>query len=275
VWALVAIEIPRTILSVVSSEVVQAHRFLNLALLPFRLVLSAAALWPILGNRRSQAAATHIYLVIYLIVISLWPSDPSRYLVAIGPFLCFSFVEGAAAAIDWIAKARISWATSYQNALGALAAICIASNLFSDARFLVNVRHNGDFSPQAAQIWRDCVAADSWLEQNTSDSSVIGCAPTIEAYVYLMTGRKTVPLPIRQEGWRARGVTHIMELIDTSAYGSVDRRVEARVLKSLNLSMAAGQLTQIYHNPDVTIYKLQSPAMGSDASANDSGAHSN
>jgi len=93
--------------------------------------------------------------------------------------------------------------------------------------------------------------------------------------VYLMTGRKTVPLPIRQEGWRPRGVTHIMELIDTSAYGSVDRRVEARVLKSLNLSMAAGQLTQIYHNPDVTIYKLQSPAMGSDASANDSGTPSN
>ena len=26
-----------------------------------------------------------------------------------------------------------------------------------------------------AQIWQDCVAADSWLRQNTSDSSAIGC----------------------------------------------------------------------------------------------------
>jgi hypothetical protein len=256
VWVLISVEIPRTIFSVVSSEAVRSHRLPNLALLPLRVGISVVALWPIPRGRRPEGAPTRLYLVFYLIVISLWPSDPSRYLVAIGPFLCFSFTEGAAAVFEDLSSLGIGSLAPPRTMLYWAIAICIASNLVSDARFVATVRRTGDFSPEAAKTWNDCIDAYRWLGDSTGASSVIGCLPTIEAQVYLMTDRKTVPLTAHQEGWQSLGVTHILELNDKSSYGSVDRRVEDRVFRTVQRAAASGFLTEVYHNPDITIYEV-------------------
>jgi hypothetical protein len=266
VWVLISIEIPRTIFSVVASEAVQAHRLLSLAIIPLRMGISVVALWPIVRGRRAEGAPTSFYLVMYLVVISLWPSDPSRYLVAIGPFLCFSFVEGAAKVFEHLATLRIGTLVTPRTMLYGAICVCIASNLISDARFVASVRRTGDFSPQAARTWDDCIDAYRWLDQNTSTSSIIGCVPTIEANVYLMTNRKTMPLTARQGSWQPLGITHVMELNDTSSYGSVDRRIEDRVFGAVQHGAADGLLTEVYHNPDVTIYKVGQPASQDESS---------
>ncbi|HEY6333854.1 MAG TPA: hypothetical protein VI756_31345 [Blastocatellia bacterium] len=263
VWALINIEIPRTIFSIAASEVVQRHRLLNLMVLPLRLAVSALALWPIVRGRGGFGLAIRIYLALYFVLMAVWPSDPSRYLVPVGPFFCFSFVEGVGNLLDGV-KSHGGWSftISPRTVAYLVIGLCIASNVISDARYVVTVRRTGDFSPQAAELWDDCMDAYKWIDQNTSPSAVIGCVPPIEAHVYLFTDRKSVPLPARVAAWKEPGTSYILQVNDATFYGSVDSRVETRVVNALTSGAARPMLTEVYRNRNAIIYEVGQPPPG-------------
>jgi hypothetical protein len=266
VWALINIEIPRTIFSIASSEAVQQHRLLNLTILPLRLVVSALALWPIIRGSRGFGLAIRIYLGLYFVLMAVWPSDPSRYLVPVGPFFCFSFVGGISDLLERIQSYGRGPLGLPPKALFYFAAgLCVASNLVSDARYVMTVRRTGDFSAQAAVLWDDCMAAYRWIDQNTSSSAVIGCVPPIEAHVYLLADRKSVPLTARVAAWKEEGISYILQVNDSTFYGSVDSRVETRVVNALGSEAARPMLTQVYRNPNAIIYRVGQP--GADSSS--------
>src|SRR5207245_4345081 len=98
--------------------------------------------------------------------------------------------------------------------LAGAVALCIASHLVSDARFVFTVWRSGDYTPQAAEVWNDTMSAYDWLKRNSSPSSIIGCAPTVEAHVYLFTGRKAVALPAQPSACRELNLTHVICIND-------------------------------------------------------------
>jgi hypothetical protein len=262
IWSLVHLDIPRAIASILGSEAVQSHRILEAATLPLALSISLLTILPIILGPRATLTPTRPYIVLYLILIAIFPWVPSRYLIPIVPFLCIFFVDGLYRFLEWLAKAGGGRLKAARTLAPVALALCIASNLISDFRFVAMARKTGDSSPEAAESWNDTMQAYQWIDANTSQESIIGCIPTIEAHVYLFTGHKAVPLPVNAERWGPMGISYVLKLEDKSSYGSVERRIEDRGLRSLKASVDRGSVTPVYQNQNVVIYRVEQSTSG-------------
>ncbi|HKV40969.1 MAG TPA: hypothetical protein VJX67_17310 [Blastocatellia bacterium] len=256
-WFMAHAAIPRMIVSILQSEAVQSNRLLGAAALPVELGVSLVVLYGIVLGFRKESSPTHLYLVAYLALIAVYPWDPTRYLIPILPFLCISFIAGLRDVFRQVGKWTRSELIHSASPVAAVIAVCVASSILSDGRFVLAARTTGDFSSEAAISWHNTMDAYRWIESNTVPSSVIGCVPTIEANVYLYTGRKAISLPAHTGRWASAGMTYVLSREDKSANGESERRVENRLFKVVQASAGGGDIAIVYRNPDVAIYKVE------------------
>ena len=257
VWSLVHTDIPRIILSLLGSDAVQTGKVLGLAAAPLQLGVSALVLAGLLVSLRSKARPIGLYLVLYSMLIIIYPWEPSRFLVPVVPFLCLFFVDGlvlvAQRLTGWRKSLPVMW---LPQLVSVVLVICVASSLVSDARFVATTRRTGDYSPRAAEEWNDTMDAYRWIEVNTPENAVIGCAPTIEANVYLFTGRKAIAISANIAGLAPPGVSYVLKIANKADYGSLQRRIEDRVVRALQEDVDRTGIAPVFENQGAVIYRI-------------------
>jgi len=245
-WLLIWRDIPRTILSFTVSEFVDARAWLRLLLSPVRLLISTITCVAICRDLWVSRSTVSFYVFYSIVLIIFWPWDPSRYLVPLTPFICLSFICGFELAL----KPFESWKSTLAprgSTLAVLTLVCALSHLVSDIRLVKTVRTTGAYTAQASELWNDTMAAYDWLKRNTRESSIIACDPTIEAHVFLYTGRKALPLPSNAEKLRQLGVTHVMKLDSMLTYKRKER--EKRDVGDFPAA-------PVYRNASISIFQI-------------------
>jgi hypothetical protein len=252
-WLLLDRDIPRVVFSLSSSEFIRAHRILNAVVLPVRLGISAVVIVAILVALRRQRSAAAIYVTCYVLLISVWPTDPSRYIVPMAPFLCLAFVWGA-----WMILERRSELMKFRRtAMAGLLAACIASHLITDARAISVVRRSGHYTFEAASIWNETMTAYEWIRQNTPPSSVIGCQPAIGPHVFLFTGRKALPLTRRPETYPQLGISHILYITDPTMYDGPEVRRRPGLNEFIDIAGGKLSLNLVYRSADMAVFEMK------------------
>jgi hypothetical protein len=172
------------------------------ALVTGLILAGAAAAW----NR--AALPLHVYLLVYLGLVLVWPFPPMRFLLPVAPLLATCFLAGVYAVIGRLARLA-AWltATSEESALSAeparisqngapaassrlqiVAVLLLAGVLFYPSVRLISVQP-GREQFQASADTREALL--KLLEARTPPDAVICCE--FPALVYLRTGRTAVP----------------------------------------------------------------------------------
>jgi hypothetical protein len=166
------------------------------------MVAGAVAVW----NR--AALPIHVYLLVYLGLVLVWPFPPLRFLLPISPLLVTCFLAGVYAVIGGLTRLA-AWlsATPPDSALPAesasfykrrapatgsrlqlVAVLLLAAFLFYPSVRLITVQPDRE-QTQATADTREALL--KLLETRTPADAVICCE--LPALVYLRTGRRAVP----------------------------------------------------------------------------------
>ncbi len=249
-------EIPRIIFSLSASSTVLENQILNLFSYPIRLFISLLVILSILAGLWPKPKITTLYLLFYLSLILVWPWEPSRFLIPIIPFLCLAFFSSLEKLLDFLftkLEIKNNLATNLTNILVILLVI---SHLISDVRFITTVWRTGDYSPQAAEFGEDTVTAYKWVKENTPKDSLMGCIPALEAYTYIYSQRKAIPLPTNPQICQQLKVNYLI-FIDEKL---VNNNQEAQSAKDFrHLLKRAGDdsfLSLVYQNKTVKIFSI-------------------
>ncbi|MEK6302733.1 MAG: hypothetical protein AABO41_18640 [Acidobacteriota bacterium] len=255
-WLLLNRDIPRAILSIGSSEFVESRPWLDALVLPLRLGISTIVILSILRGIRQTPRIASLYVAGSLFLVMIWPWDPSRYIVPLIPLLCLSFVAGLQTVFERL-PAKHPKSLSFQPKLIAgVVATCIASQLISDARFVLTIRRTGHYNAAAASIWNEITAAYEWINQNTAQSSIVGCEPAIDPSVYLFTGRKSLALPSRPEAYKRLGVTHILHVTSPTMYKGDEVKRRPDLQEFLDRTGGKVPLTLVYRSANVSVFQV-------------------
>lgn len=255
-WLLLNRDIPRAIFSIGSSEFVEARPWLDAFFLPLRLGISAVVVLSILRGLRQAPRLASLYLAGSLLLITMWPWDPSRYIVPLIPLLCLSFVAGLRMIFERLPAIRQNWLSIQPKLLAGVVAACIASHLISDARFVLTVRRSGHYNAAAASFWNEITTAYEWINRNTSQSSIIGCEPAIDPSVFLFTTRKSLALPARPETYERLGVTHILHVTSPTMYKGDQLKRRPDLQKFLDRATGKVPLKLVYQSANVSIFEI-------------------
>jgi 4-amino-4-deoxy-L-arabinose transferase-like glycosyltransferase len=256
-WLILDRDIPRVIFSISSSEFIRGSRSLNATFLPVRLGISALVVLPILNSVRRKPCTAAVYVLGYLVLISMWPGDPSRYIVPMVPFFCLGFIEGLRKLFEKVSTWNPGLPNLQRSAFISILLLCVATQLITDARVISVVRRSGHYSFEAASIWNETMTAYGWVKQNTAPSSVIGCDLPIAANIYLFTERKAVSLPKRPEAYAQRGITHIAYIIDPTLYEGPETKEKPNLEQFISRTSGKLSLKLVYQSPNVSIFELE------------------
>jgi hypothetical protein len=135
---------------------------------------------------RSGVRVEHLFVILYLVVLFLWPWPPVRFLVVLYPLILMWGWDGIRAVLGLPADTRL-W--KRLAALGATTAVAAASfGTLNNVRGLLAERGNLFHSTSCIDDWSDYAALHAWLKQNTpTDAILLG---NLDPVLYLYTGRK-------------------------------------------------------------------------------------
>ena len=255
-WFILNRDIPRAILSIGSSDFVEARPWLNALVLPVRLAISVTVALSILRGFRRTPRIASLYIASYLLLIVIWPADPSRYIVPLIPFVCLSFVAGCQMLFERFAASHPESLSLQRRLFAGTIAICFASQLTSDARLVSTIRQTGHYNALAASTWNEITTAYEWINQNTSQSSVFGCEPAIDPSVYLFTGRRSLALRYRPEAYKRLGVTHILHLTSPTMYKGSEVKHKPDLREFYDRTSGKISLTLVYQSANVSIFQV-------------------
>lgn len=183
----------------------------------------------ILGIRSAwrRSPAVPLFVLLYLLVVFLWPFEPYRFYYMIGPFLTLLVAEGAFGLLGRDRNGVPAWARPV--------AVVVATLLVVNA----GQYHLRGWVNRAWELPQTMPAAAydpyvGWIRLNTARRDVI--AAHFDPYVYWQTGRRSVPsAEFRASGFMASG---------ESMGGSGDETADARAAGG-NGGAAADELAQI------------------------------
>lgn len=190
------------------------------------LLLSGLAIVGIRSAWR-RSPAIPLFVLLYLLVVFLWPFEPYRFYYMIGPFLTLLVAEGAFELLGRERKGVPAWVRPV--------AVVVATLLVVNAgQYHLRGWVNRAWElPQTlpAEAYAPYVR---WITQNTSSDDVI--AAHFDPYIYWQTGRRSVPsAEFRASGFMPGG---------GSRDGAGDKPTDAGVAGGLE-GTAADELAQI------------------------------
>jgi hypothetical protein len=258
-------EIPRMICSLIASQTVRDYSGLNLVCLPLRWAISLVTLAVIAKNCINPSRNLQLvsfYILIYTTIILVWPWEPSRFLLPLLPFYCLSFVAGLQELImlikSIVPKLMINpWPNRRFHALNTTIAICLLAQLVSVGRLTITVRQTADYTAATALVWNDLMGAYQWIRQETAPTSILACAPTIEAHAFLYTRRQAIPLPAKLNLLYQAQANYILKVQDVAFNGTTGLQQAEIDFRRLTKKFPYQDLLPIvYRNENVVIYRI-------------------
>jgi hypothetical protein len=192
------------------------------------------------------------YVLIYSAIILIWPWEPSRFLLPLLPFYCLAFVVGLENLFT-----RLNLHNIRRQLLITVVTICLLAQFVSVGRLIITVRQTVDYTPATALVWNDLMEAYQWLRTKTNTSSILACAPTIEAHTFLYTQRQAVPLPAKLELLYKTQADYIIKVQDITFNGKTGLQQSEIDFRRLIRKFPQPDFLQIVHrNENVVIYKI-------------------
>ncbi len=160
--------------------------------------LSAVVVWGFVRTARRKATVAEYVVLISLALTLVWPFYTFRFVLPLGPFLYFYFVQGVRVTLP---VARIVLLT------------LVGLNLYDHAGYLLRARSNPERVDWIARF-TEVDSTLTWMRSHLDRDATI--AATNPALVHLRTGHKTITLDTLTESWdmwRGRGARYIACLV--------------------------------------------------------------
>jgi 4-amino-4-deoxy-L-arabinose transferase-like glycosyltransferase len=149
------------------------------------LLLGLISWFTVLLNNR-QANLLRWFLISYLLIITLWPWPPSRFIVPILPFIIPNLLYGI-----WVMLRRLSFVRSSRSFIIAGFSVVLASNLILSYYQIKLNRHTHYNQPirwGTKASWTAYEDIFKWIKSNSRPDDII--ASGVDSMTYLYTGRR-------------------------------------------------------------------------------------
>lgn len=182
---------------------------LTIMVVIFGSVILGLGAWRVL--REGQVKVWHLYLILTLGLLAVWPWTGDRFFLTVVPLLWIMMLKG----LDWSSRAVTGSARVAQIAVATLAVVLLVGTARSvPAQWqLLQAYLDGDQFAGYDEFWQEYFQASLWTGENAPDAIITSRKPTL---VWYWSQRPTVVYPFHgdeERTWqflRDRDVTHIV-----------------------------------------------------------------